>query len=272
MCSEESPTFEIFSQRDLAEPFEITCAAGTAVFYTHRSPDKSSCNQDTIGFVVCPGGAVVLIVADGVGGEAFGEKASLLAADTVAKTVCQAWPAEDLRPAILDGIEHANRAVLQLGTDSATTLAVVEIRNQNMRGYHVGDSMTLVFGSRGALKWRSVAHSPIGYAVESGLLEEDEAMFHEDRHLVSNLVGTEDMHIEVGPVIPLTGRDTVLLASDGLFDNLHTDEIIELARRGHLKQRLTALTSVAHERMKQAAVDLPCKPDDLSVILFGRKC
>ncbi len=35
------------------------------------------------------------------------------------------------------------------------------------------------------------------------MLDEDEAMNHEDRHVVSNMIGAEDMHIELGPVVKL---------------------------------------------------------------------
>ncbi len=57
-------------------------------------------------------------------------------------------------------------------------------------------------------------------------------MHHEERHLVSNVVGTDDMRIELGPPLKLARYDTVLLASDGLLDNLYTDEIVELIRKG----------------------------------------
>ncbi|MCA9048076.1 MAG: protein phosphatase 2C domain-containing protein [Planctomycetaceae bacterium] len=252
----------------MASPAERQVSWGSVGYVTRHSPEKSDGNQDCIAVVECGADALVLIVADGVGGEAFGDKASALAVDAVVQALTAATGTEDLRPAILDGIEHANRRVLELGTGSATTLAIAELHPGSIRGYHVGDSMTLVFGSRGLLKWRSVAHSPVGYAVESGLMEEAEAMFHEDRHLVSNLVGTEEMHIEVGPPFALAPRDTVVVASDGLFDNLHLDEILLLGRRGTALHRVTQLADLATQRMNIEAAGLPSKPDDLSILQF----
>ena len=133
----------------------------------------------------------------------------------------------DLRAAILNGIEAANQAVRDLGTGAATTLALVEIQDRTIRTYHVGDSEILVTGQRGKVKLQTIPHSPIGYAVEAGLMEEEEAIHHEARHVISNVIGSDQMRIEMGPPTELAPRDTLLLASDGLFDNLFPDEIVE---------------------------------------------
>ena len=49
------------------------------------------------------------------------------------------------------------------------------------------------------------------------------------------MIGTPDMRIEMGCAIELSPRDTVLLATDGLFDNLRTREIVELLRKGTIR-------------------------------------
>ena len=80
---------------------------------------------------------------------------------------------------------------------------------------------------RGRVKLQTISHSPVGYAVESGMLDDQEAMHHEERHVVSNIIGTPEMRIEIGPPIDLATYDTLLVATDGLADNLHIEEIIE---------------------------------------------
>jgi serine/threonine protein phosphatase PrpC len=128
--------------------------------------------------------------------------------------------------------------------------------------------MTLIVGQRGALKWKSTPHSPVGYAVESGMLDEADAMHHDDRHVVSNLVGSHSMHIEIGPSRTLAARDTVIVGSDGLFDNLHLAEVIRYGKSGKPIERISALDDLATSRMSQAEPDLPGKPDDLTVLLY----
>jgi serine/threonine protein phosphatase PrpC len=116
------------------------------------------------------------------------------------------------------------------------------------------------------IKWKSTSHSPVGYLVESGTIAEEEAMQHDERHYVSNLVGTREMHIEIGPPITLSPRDTILVATDGLFDNLQLDEVLELARRGKPIQRAMSLIELARKRMLGSDSKIG-KPDDLAMII-----
>ena len=146
----------------------------------------------------------------------------------------------------------------------------MEISGHTARPYHVGDSVILVIGQRGKLKLQTVAHSPVGFAVEAGLLDEEEALHHHERHLILNAIGSAEMRIELGAPISLARRDTVLLASDGLTDNLSLDEIVELARKGPLDRAVVRLAALAHERMTAARSGHPSKPDDLSILLYRR--
>jgi serine/threonine protein phosphatase PrpC len=120
------------------------------------------------------------------------------------------------------------------------------------------------------IKLQTTAHSPTGFAVEAGFLDQREALHHEDRHLVSNFIGTADMGIDVGAAVDLDIKDTILLASDGLMDNVHVDEIIEIVRKGPLSDALHAVVDLAHQRMRNTQEGLPSKPDDLSLILFRK--
>ena len=143
-------------------------------------------------------------------------------------------PGVATRIGIINGFESANEEVLALALGAATTLTVVEFDGQLVRYFHVGDSLSLLTGQRGKIKMQSMPHSPVGYAVEAGLLDETDAMHHEQRHVISNVIGSVDMHIEMGSAVELSPRDTLLLASDGLTDNLHMPEIVECIRKGSL--------------------------------------
>ncbi len=256
----------IESDMESAEPIELL--GGKVVALCRRCPDKEQPNDDSAAVVQTESGGIVLIVADGVGGGPGGHQASAIAVQSVAECVLATPPTSELRAGILDGIEQANRKILDLGIGAATTLAVVEIQDRSARGYQVGDSTMLIVGQRGALKWKSTSHSPVGYAIESGMLDEADAMHHEERHVVSNLVGTDSMHIEVGPTRQLAPRDTIIVGSDGLYDNLHLDEVIQHGRSGKLRRRIDAMAELATKRMIQDVDGQPGKPDDLSVLIF----
>lgn len=246
---------------------------GTAAVFTRRSPFKeAAANEDAAALVPFGEGSGVLVVADGAGGTRGGDQASsTMVYEMVAALEHAAQDEVSLREAILNGIETANRDVSTLGIGAATTVAVAELQPASMRAYHVGDSEVMLVGPRGKLKLQTVSHSPMGYAVHSGLVGEREAMHHEDRHLVTNLVGTADMRIELGPLVELAPRDTVLVACDGLFDNLHTGEIVECLCRKSLQEAAEALVERTLERMTRERANQPSKPDDLTLLAFRRE-
>lgn len=249
----------------------FTLATGKAYYYSQRSPDKDTSNEDSALLVSLDANRSILAVADGMGGRPLGAKASRQVVDGLLSAVRRVDPESaqaSLRPAILDALEDANRELVSKGVGAATTVAVAEINQGYFRPYHVGDSTVLVVGQRGKVKAQTVAHSPVGYAVEAGLLDEKQAMHHEHRHLVSNIVGANDMRIEMGSRLKLASRDTVLLASDGLVDNLHSHEIIDMIRVGSLERAAERLVTMANARMRSPQVGEPSKLDDLTFILY----
>jgi serine/threonine protein phosphatase PrpC len=244
---------------------------GSIVAYTSRAPDKDTENEDTVAVIPWGPQAAVLVVADGAGGLPAGKRASITAVTSLAESLAVAM-AETmlLRTAILNGIEAANEAVIRLANGSATTMTVVAIEGLLARSYQIGDSEAIVVGQRGRLKLQTTAHSPTGFAVEAGFLDEREALHHEERHLVSNFLGTNEMSIDIGAPVELRPRDTVLVASDGLTDNVHLDEIVEHVRKGPLQSSAAAVVDLARQRMVSGNASDPSKPDDLSLIVYRK--
>ena len=259
---------KIYTQQDLHSAERYSVSDGEAVAFTRSSPEKITGNEDTAALVPLGGTSSVLIVADGVGGLPSGGQASTLAVQTIVNRITHLTDDQTLRDAILDGIEAANQTVMNLGTGAATTLAVIEIHANTMRAYHAGDSLILLTGQRGKLKFQNVRHSPTGYAVESGFMDESDAIHHEERSLVFNVVGDTNMRIEICAPITIAPRDTLLVASDGLADNLYVEEIVDSIRTGPLQKAAEKLIGKSHERMRRDSGDGPSHPDDLTFILF----
>ena len=85
-------------------------------------------------------------------------------------------------------------------------------------------------------------------------------------------LGTQDMRIELGATVSLAPRDTVVLASDGLSDNLHLDEIVERVRKGPLSRAVDEMAALGRKRMEAPTEGAPSKPDDLTFIAIrGRR-
>ena len=267
----ESPLLAplLYAETDLDRVQQFSFVHGRVLVFTARSPVKETVNEDVLALIPVGERAGVFAIADGLGGLPAGEMAARLAVTCLKDSLSEVKEDDpNLREAILNGIEQANTDILALGNGCATTLAVVELQAGMMRSYHVGDSLIMLVGQRGKLKFQSVSHSPVGYAVEAGLLDETEAVHHEQRNVVSNVIGMPDMRIDIGPAIELASRDTLLLASDGLPDNLYVDEIISRVKAGPLKEAGDSLVKDCRKRMQSALQERPGHPDDLSVILY----
>lgn len=250
------------------EGADLELAQGQVSVRTFRSPAKETDNEDSAAVIPFGADGLVLAVADGVGGSPGGKQASNLAVQTLADMLTRTSPEPDnLRAAIIDALEEANRQILDLGRGSATTLVVGELLNGQVRSYHVGDSELMTVGQRGRVKLRVIPHSPTGFAVEAGLLDENEAVEHDTRHLLFNVIGTPDMRIEIGTPTRVSDFDTVILGSDGLLDNLFIDEIVRIIRCGKLASAADELTALALARM-DGSDSGPSKPDDYTIILY----
>ncbi len=261
---------ELVVTGDMESVESCTLNVGESVHYAIASPDKTTGNEDSMGILQIEHNVAALVVADGLGGYRAGDKASFTAIKTLFKSLRKYDTDEQLRMMVLNGLENANEKVLEVGGGAATTLVGAMMSDKIVRIYHVGDSGALLIGQRGVEKFRTIAHSPVGLAEASGLINEEDALAHESRHLVSNVLGSSSMRIEIGPPIRMARYDTLLLASDGLFDNLRTAEIIELIRKGPLKSVAEKMRKAIEKRMSNFGKSHPSKPDDLSFILFRR--
>ena len=265
----EKDEARLYFEQDFLDGVFFRVGGGIVGLHSSRSPAKDTPNEDAAGIIAAGAESAVLAVADGVGGAPSGRQASSIAIRCLADSVlAAAREGAELRAGILNGFETANEEVLALGVGAATTLTAVELDGGAVRPFHVGDSLMLVTGQRGKIKVQTIPHSPVGYAVASGLLDEKDAIYHEERHVISNVIGSMDMRIDVGSAFELAPRDTLLVASDGLSDNLHTPEIVERIRKGPLERATEALAHEARERMRLGREDAPSKPDDLTFLLF----
>ena len=183
-------------------------------------------NEDS--FLVAP---PFWVVADGMGGHAHGDVASRTAIATFAALADGA--AASAR-AVVDAVRDANSAVRELreGAISGTTLTGVAIVDIDGAGPHwlafnVGDSRTYSWDGR-RLEQQSVDHSAVQELIDAGLIEASEASAHPQRNVVTRALGAE---AEVEPdvwLMPLRGRQTFLLCSDGLTKELDDDEIARI--------------------------------------------
>ena len=82
------------------------------------------------------------------------------------------------------------------------------------------------------------------------------------------MMGDPALWLEKQDPLELAPRDTVLIGSDGLWDNFFLSEIVEIIRVGELSESAEKLAETVVQRMDHPLAGLPSKPDDVSFILY----
>lgn len=260
--------FLIYGNQDMHDAAVLPLDQGELAVFSRSSPGSSRPNEDRTAIFQLKGD-LILMVADGVGGYGEGDVAAKIVINELKTSIKSIEQTEqELREAILAGIDKANNLIINKTSGAATTITIVVLHNNIIRVYHAGDTEVLVVGQKGKVKYQTLAHSPVSYAIEAGLLDEEQAMMHEERHIVSNVLGYADMHISVGAPFTMAPRDTLLIGSDGIFDNLHKEEIVEIIRKGTLENCSGTIIEKVTERMMKEKTNRPSKADDLTFILF----
>lgn len=263
-----------FVERDDAGVALWTTELFEAAYISAKGPDKDVSEDALLGMALSDDSIIVCVV-DGMGGMQNGRAAARTSAAAIHDQLKRHEPGSSRRATLVEGFELAHAEVTAQCPGGGATAVAAVITPDFVQTVHAGDAEALVIGQRGRLKHRTVAHSPVSYAVHAGLLSEEDALVHPERHLVSNGIGIEGMTIQVGPKVRLARRDTIVLASDGLTDNVFEAEIVETLRKGPLSRQLDRLVHMTRERM-DAALSAPesdaiGKPDDLTVIAVRRR-
>lgn len=171
------------------------------------------------------------IVADGMGGHAFGSLASRSAISAF-ESRRDGGPAH--AATVVEAVRAANDSVRGLGEDSlsGTTLTGVALVDIDGAGPHwmtfnVGDSRTYSWDGR-RLEQQSIDHSAVQELLDAGLIGPGDAAGHPQRNVVTRALGAEDdVEADIW-LLPLRGRQTFLLCSDGLTKELDDDEIARI--------------------------------------------
>ncbi len=259
----------LLSKQQLATPEFVTAKGYSLALFSDKARYKETSNEDSALITEILDG-ILIAVADGVGGSQHSHIASSMILSDIAKFVENHVMRGDELHKLLPVIQQTNEKLLKHECLPQTTLTLAVLAKNTIRYMQIGDSGLLLCGQRGKLKHRSIAQSPVGYALESGLVNEQEAIDHPDNNIVNNIIGDQLMRIEIGPALDFHGYDTLLLASDGIWDNLLSEHIIDTIRIKSIAKVSQKLATAILER-KNPLTDEPfVKDDDITFILCRR--
>ncbi len=194
-------------------------------------------NEDSYGITQSDyetSGIVVLAaLADGMGGLAQGEVASRLAVKTVIDGLSgQLENIQNNREGwLVSLVEQANAVVSEKVQNGGTTLSLVLLESTKMSIAHVGDSRIYFVRDR-EIRQLSEDHSLVALLVASGQISEAESQQHPDRNVLTKSLGAKKRlsqgYVQTVTDIELQDGDVILLCSDGVWDLVNDQELMEL--------------------------------------------
>lgn len=227
------------SEKPLFQEFPFASVAIATVSNHGHGPN----NEDAAAAFLFNLQSGIAVVADGAGGLPAGAATSSQIIKLLHREAKSFETDNDksIRETALDCLFAANKKILNKKNGSGSTIALVLLEKNKVQPVFVGDSIIIVTGQRGKIKYINFPHSPIGYLYRGGIGIRDPKQLAAFNHIVSNLIGTQEMYVEVGPTISLNKNDTVLLCSDGLSDIMITKDIVNLIRSGTLEKAANSL-------------------------------
>lgn len=235
------------------------------IYYCNRpNPQRSEENHDSLLIRCLEDGSLCLAVADGAGGHRTPAEASSSLLGEVDKSI-----SDSSLDGIVESIEKANLHIRNALPHSRSTLMLATIQADNLRSIHIGDSKLIVIGGRGRLKYETIGHNLYEICHHSGLSEFIDDTIEVPSNIVTNMIGDASPRIDVSSNIKLAPNDTVILGSDGLFDNFTISEICEKTKDLSLDQLASFIDKEARRRMSLAIEGTDqFKADDMSFIAF----
>lgn len=237
---------------------------------------KREINEDSVGALEpadstqIKDNGYLYMVADGLGGHQYGEKASRLVVDTLKKLYPEA-PKIPVEKRLRDIILRVNqelvgfaRKELAEGEKCATTVVAAVIRKGFLTLANVGDSPAyLIRGSK--ITKLTNDHSIVGEMVRAGAITETEARESKYRNRLSRSIGSDStLEVELYASLRLRAGDLILLCSDGLTQYASHEVLLDLVTQN------SSVREIAERLVKFAKSKGGSDNITVQVIRYGR--
>lgn len=185
-------------------------------------------NQDRFRAIETDEG-VLLVLGDGMGGQARGEVAAQILIDIAEQHYLEATrPIDDARGFLANILRSAHLAIIEYGqkqtpVSTPGTTAVLCLLQQNRAVWaHVGDSRCYLF-QNGLPLYRTTDHSFVELLYQKGAISRREQESHPQRNQITQCLGgglQEALQPAISQPVTLHQDDVILLCSDGLWGPL----------------------------------------------------
>ena len=230
----------------------------------YRENNEDNCLTDP--------GARYFLIADGMGGQVAGEKASEMAIELVPQKIDESidfdnGDPKDVLKAIDEAVAYANLEIMALGEvdptfySMGTTLVFLISAGGSFYIGGVGDSRVYRLQNN-KLEQLTTDHSLTQALVDAGTINQENAAKHRYRNVLYRYLGTKEggNETESKQLKPEPG-DRFLLCSDGVTDGLDDEAIAQLLSENDHPQNTA-------EMIVKAAEDAGSKDNITAVAVF----
>jgi PPM family protein phosphatase len=196
-------------------------------------------NEDRVGYRYTSD-ALVMVLADGLGGHGHGEVAAETAVRSIVGAFDRLAKPRLANPAhfLADAMAGAHMAILQqsgirqLDDLPRTTCVACIVQDDAALWVHAGDSRLYLL-RQGKVLTRTHDHSRVQTLVDKGTLSAAGARRHPSRNLLTSCLGSDqEPRFEFSQPTPLLRNDVIILCSDGVWGPLASeDPFIALSRQ-----------------------------------------
>ncbi|MBE0627960.1 MAG: serine/threonine-protein phosphatase [Burkholderiales bacterium] len=220
---------------------------------SRRGARKS--NQDRVAYCYSRD-ALLMLVADGMGGHPHGELAAQIAAQFITEAFRRAARPRlsDPRSFLREALTEAHYAIIQHADDSGlpesprTTCVACIVQDNTACWAHAGDSRLYHIRDGGILA-QTKDHSLVQQLIDTGRIRKDAAAAHPERSRIFSCLGSErPPRVDLSQGVLLAALDTLILCSDGLWGPLSGEIIGSAVLKMGIMQAVPELLDEAERR------------------------
>jgi serine/threonine protein phosphatase PrpC len=200
--------------------------------------------------------ALLMVVADGMGGHLHGEVASQIAAQLLTEAFQR-----EAKPKLADPLGFLQKSITDahfalgeyakarnLVESPRTTCVACVVQDAQAFWAHVGDSR-LYHVRQGRIQAQTRDHSRVQMLVDQGRVREEAVAAHPDRNKIFNCIGATALpQVELSKPALLREDDTLILCTDGLWGPLSGKLITGTLMKSDLMRAIPALPDLAELR------------------------
>jgi len=227
----------------------------------NRLGNRSS-NQDRFSAIETDEG-VLLVLGDGMGGQACGEVAAQTLVDCARDAYLQAVrPIQNPKEFLGAVIKHAHLQIIAFGqrqeppVTPGTTAVLCLIQDGDALWAHVGDSRLYIY-QQGLPLYRTTDHSYVEQLYQKGEISRWEQETHPQRNQITQCLGCrrELPKVSISNSVILKPGDVVMLCSDGFWGPLDDSQMGTMLENGQpLEEALNGIAEKA-ERLSYPRSD-----------------